>query len=223
MYILIIEDDSKLANYISNGLSQESHNVDVAHDGIEGLDFCFDSKYDVIIVDRMLPKLNGISVIKALRQNNIYTPVLILSSLGNVNDRIEGLTAGGDDYLTKPFIFGELLARLNALSRRPNINQIKNKLSAGNIKIYIQEHRVTKNNIDIRLLPREYKLLKYFIENKGFIQTKTMLLNKIWDINFNPGTNVVETHISRLRAKISPKPTEELIKTIHGIGYMIEK
>ncbi len=223
MYILIIEDDTKLANYISNGLSQESHNVDVAHDGIEGLDFCFDSKYDVIIVDRMLPKLNGISVIKALRQNNIYTPVLILSSLGNVNDRIEGLTAGGDDYLTKPFIFGELLARLNALSRRPNINQIKNKLSAGNIKIYIQEHRVTKNNIDIRLLPREYKLLKYFIENKGFIQTKTMLLNKIWDINFNPGTNVVETHISRLRAKISPKPTEELIKTIHGIGYMIEK
>ena len=223
MYILIIEDDSKLANYISNGLSQESHNVDVAHDGIEGLDFCFDSKYDVIIVDRMLPKLNGISVIKALRQNNIYTPVLILSSLGNVNDRIEGLTAGGDDYLTKPFIFGELLARLNALSRRPNINQIKNKLSAGNIKIYIEEHRVTKNNIDIRLLPREYKLLKYFIENKGFIQTKTMLLNKIWDINFNPGTNVVETHISRLRAKISPKPTEELIKTIHGIGYMIEK
>ena len=223
MYILIIEDDTKLANYISNGLSQESHNVDVAHDGIEGLDFCFDSKYDVIIVDRMLPKLNGISVIKALRQNNIYTPVLILSSLGNVNDRIEGLTAGGDDYLTKPFIFGELLARLNALSRRPNINQIKNKLSAGNIKIYIEEHRVTKNNIDIRLLPREYKLLKYFIENKGFIQTKTMLLNKIWDINFNPGTNVVETHISRLRAKISPKPTEELIKTIHGIGYMIEK
>ena len=223
MNILIIEDDIALSDYISKGLLQESCNVDVVSDGIEGLDLCFNSDYDVIIVDRMLPKLNGISIIKALRQNNIFTPILILSSLGSVNDRITGLASGADDYLTKPFVFGELLARLNALSRRPNINQTKSELSAGNIKMYLDEHRVTNKNDNIHLLPREYKLLKCFMNNKGLIQTKTMLLNKIWDINFNPGTNVVETHISRLRAKIDSKSSEKLIKTVRGVGYLIEK
>ena len=223
MKLLIIEDDLVISNYLCNGLLENYHNVDLATDGIEGLELCFTSEYDVIIVDRMLPNIDCISIIKTLRENKIFTPILIISNLGYVNDKIEGLTAGADDYLSKPFEFGEFLARINTLARRPNIIQHKNELSAGNIRIYLDEHRVTKNDTYIQLLPREYKLLKFLMENAGLVQTKTMLLNKVWDINFNPGTNVLETHISRLRAKVSPNSKEGLIKTIRGVGYKIEK
>ena len=223
MKLLIIEDDLNISNYLCKGLVEMDHSVDLAINGIEGLELGLTLVHDVMIVDRMLPKLDGVSLIKTLRDNQILTPILILSNLGCVNHKIEGLSAGADDYLSKPFVFGELLARIDALARRPNIIKRNKELSAGDIRMYLDEHRVTRNGDDIYLLPREYKLLKFLIENVGYIQTKTILLHKIWDINFNPGTNILETHISRLRAKINTKSKKSLIKTIRGVGYVIEK
>ncbi|SDW07195.1 two-component system, OmpR family, response regulator [Allgaiera indica] len=222
MKILVVEDDATTSEYIAEGLRQEGHTVDLTAEGRDGLIHATSGDYDVMIIDRMLPGLDGMSLVKALRAAHNRTPVLFLTSLGGVDDRIEGLNAGGDDYLVKPFAFGELSARIQALGRRPHLKEETTVLSAGDLKMDLLARRVTRAGQEIDLLPREFALLEHLLRRKGRVQTRTMLLEAVWDISFDPQTNVVETHISRLRAKIDKPFDHELIKTVRGSGYRIE-
>ena len=222
MRILVIEDDATTADYIASGLREEGHAVDLVTDGRDALMQATGDGYDVMIVDRMLPGLDGLSVVKAIRATRNTTPVLFLTSLGGVDDRIEGLNAGGDDYLVKPFAFGELSARVAALARRPQMKETVTELAAGDLKMDLLARRVTRAGREIDLLPREFALLEQLLRRKGRVLTRTMLLESVWDIRFDPQTNVVETHISRLRAKVDKPFDQELIKTVRGAGYRIE-
>lgn len=223
MKILVIEDDKTTGAYISDGLREEGHVVDLITDGRDALLQASASEYDMLIVDRMLPGLDGMALVKTLRGAKNQTPVIFLTSLGGVDDRIEGLNAGGDDYLVKPFIFGELSARVAALARRPRATQEDTVLRAGDLEMDLVRRKVTRAGQVIDLLPREFALLEHLLRRKGRVQTRTMLLEAIWDISFDPQTNVVETHISRLRAKIDKPFAHELIKTVRGSGYRIEE
>ena len=222
MKLLLVEDDATIASYVLNGLRQEGHVVDHVVDGREALALAMDGKYDVMIVDRMLPGLDGLSLIKALRAARMLTPVLFLTALGGVDDRIEGLMAGGDDYLVKPFAFGELSARIFALARRPQQQDMETVLSVADLRMDLIRRTVSRGGVDIDLLPREFALLEHLLRRRGRVQTRTMLLEAVWDIGFDPQSNVVETHVSRLRAKVDKPFDRELIKTVRGAGYKID-
>lgn len=222
MKLLVIEDDPTTAEFILHGLQQEGQVVDHVANGRDALWQAMNGAYDVLIVDRMLPDLDGLSLVKSLRAAKITTPVIFLTTVGGVDDRIEGLNAGGDDYLTKPFAFGELSARIQALARRPQTNMQETSLQAGDLVIDLVRRTVTRAGQEIDLLPREFALLEHLVRRKGRVQTRTMLLEAVWDINFDPQTNVVETHISRLRAKIDKPFDRELIRTVRGAGYRID-
>ncbi|MBJ6373111.1 response regulator transcription factor [Sedimentitalea arenosa] len=222
MKILVIEDDETTGQFIARGLREEGHSVDLVTDGRAGLIEATGGTHDVMIVDRMLPEIDGLTLIKTLRAAGNRTPALFLTSLGSVEDRIGGLNAGGDDYLVKPFAFGELSARVAALARRPPAQEQDTVLKAGGLEMDLIARKVTRDGVTIDLLPREFAILEHLLRRKGRVQTRTMLLEAIWDISFDPMTNVVETHISRLRAKVDKPFDTELIKTVRGAGYRID-
>lgn len=223
MRILCIEDDRELSEYVHKGLSEKGHCVDCALGGKDGLVYATTQHYDVILVDRMLPDIDGLTIVKTLRGTENLTPVLIFSALGEVDDRVKGLRSGGDDYLVKPFAFSELLARIEALHRR-NASQSQNETSlhAGDVELNLLTRQVKRNGVTITLQPTEFRLLEYLLRHKGQIVTRTMLLEYVWDYHFDPQTNVIDVHISRLRQKIDKSYDAPLIKTIRGSGYIIE-
>lgn len=223
MKILVIEDDISTGNYIADGLREEGHSVDLIANGADGLVQATIGTYDVMVVDRMLPGLDGMSIVKTLRATKNTTPVLFLTSLGGVDDRIEGLHAGGDDYLVKPFTFGELSARITAIGRRPRSESEATVLKVADLEMDLLHRRVTRAGQVIELLPREYALLEHLVRRKGRVQTRTMLMEAIWDIHYDPLTNVVDTHISRLRGKIDKSFDMELIETVRGSGYRVRE
>ena len=222
MRALIIEDDEVVARFIAKGLRQHGYLVDVARDGRDGLFHALEQAYDVMIVDRMLPALDGLSVLKTVRSAGNTTPILILSALAEVDNRVEGLRAGGDDYLTKPFAFSELVARLEALQRRPRGGVAADTVyRAGDLELDPRRRTVTRAGEPIRLLPREFALLEYLMRNRGQVVTRTMLLENVWDYHFDPQTNVVDVHVSRLRAKVDRPFSDPLIETVRGVGYRL--
>lgn len=222
MRILIIEDDPKIAAYVSKGLKQEGFAVDHAADGIEGLHLAGSEPYDLAIVDIMLPGRDGLSVIEALRQQGINTPVIILSAKRSVDERIQGLRKGGDDYLTKPFAFSELVARVHALLRRSSGTVEPTSLRAGDLVLDLIRREVERSGIKIELQPREFALLEYLLRNKGRIVSKTMIMEHVWDLHFDPQTNVVEARMSRLRDKVDEAFPAKLIHTVRGVGYVLK-
>jgi two-component system OmpR family response regulator len=221
MRLLLLEDDANTAAYVSKGLEEEGHTVDHLADGRDAVAKAIGEDYDVIILDRMLPGLDGLAIIKTIRSAGRRVPVLFLTALGGVDDRVEGLDAGGDDYLIKPFAFSELLARVNALARRPHIKGEETRLKVGDLEIDLVSRKVTRGGVAIDLQPREFRLLEVLMRNRGRVVTRTMLLERVWSFHFDPKTSVVETHISRLRAKIDKPYGKELIHTIRGSGYTV--
>jgi len=223
MHILLIEDDSEAANYLLKGLNESGHSVDHALNGEDGLHLALSGNYDVMIVDRMLPQRNGLSVIKMLRAGGNTTPALVLSALGEVDDRVDGLQAGGDDYLVKPYAFSELLARLTALVRRVGPVNPETHLQVADLDMDLGAYRVTRAGKQIRLQSRERRLLEYLMRHQGQVVTRTMLLEQVWDYHFDPQTNVVDVHISRLRTKIDKDFDLPLLHTIRGVGYKLSE
>ena len=221
MKILVIEDDRESAAYLVKGLRESGYVVDHAPDGREGLFLATSGSYDVLIVDRMLPGMDGLSVIGALRATEVHTPVLILSALGAVDDRVKGLRAGGDDYLVKPFAFSELLARLEALLRRGAAPAAQTKLRVDDLEMDLLARTVKRGTQVIELLPREFRLLEYLLRHAGQVVTRTMLLEHVWDYHFDPQTNVIDVHISRLRQKIDKGFPHALLHTVRGAGYSL--
>ncbi len=221
MRILIIEDDRETSQFLQKALKESGHAADLAHDGEDGLVLARDGGYDLLIVDRMMPRLDGLSVVKALRDDGIRTPVLFLSALGAVDDRVKGLKAGGDDYLTKPYAFTELLARAEALVRRVEPQETQTRYQVGDLILDRLSHRVTRGGEHIPLQPREYRLLEYMMRNAGQVVTRTMLLENVWDYHFDPQTNVIDVHVSRLRGKIDKGFERPLLHTVRGAGYMM--
>ena len=221
MRLLIIEDDRDVAGYLAKAFNEVGHVADVASDGEDGLNLALDGAYDVLIVDRMLPKLDGLSVIGKLRADGISTPALILSALGQVDDRVKGLRAGGDDYLAKPYAFSELLARVEVLARRRVGPGEETVYRVADLELDRLSHRVARGKDEIVLQPREFRLLEYLMKHAGQVVTRTMLLENVWDYHFDPQTNVIDVHISRLRSKIDKGFSQPLLHTVRGAGYMI--
>ena len=222
MKILLIEDDLSTLNFIKKGLKESGHIVDAFSNGNDGLDAAYLGEHDVIILDRMLPEIDGLTIVTKIRNNKITTPVLFLSALGEVNDRVKGLKAGGDDYLTKPFSFSELIARVEALNRRQNPKSEIDILKADDLLLNKKTRKVTRNSVLINLQPQEFKLLEVLMENSNEVITRTMLLEKVWDLHFDPQTNIIDVHISRLRKKIDKDHDVQLLHTIRGAGYSIQ-
>ncbi len=223
MRVLIIEDDSETANFLLKALRESGHTAELAGDGISGLEFAREGAFDVLIVDRMLPELDGLSVIQTLRKEGNQTPVLVLSALGEVDDRVKGLKAGGDDYLTKPYAYAELLARVEALSRRQTPGEQATRLVVGDLVLDRLSHAVTRAGEPITLQPREFRLLEYLMKHAGQVVTRTMLLENVWDYHFDPQTNVIDVHVSRLRSKIDKSFDKPLIHTVRGAGYVVRE
>ncbi|MGH6815332.1 MAG: response regulator transcription factor [Hyphomicrobiaceae bacterium] len=221
MRILIIEDDRETAHFLQRALRESGHSADLAFDGEEGWTLARDGGYDVLVVDRMLPRLDGLSVVRNLRAEGVRTPVLILSALDAVDDRVKGLRAGGDDYLIKPGAISELLARIEALVRRSQPEEQATRYVVGDLVLDRLAHRVTRAGETIPLQPREYRLLEYLMKNAGHVVTRTMLLENVWDYHFDPQTNVIDVHVSRLRAKIDKTFAKPLLHTVRGAGYMV--
>ena len=221
MRLLIIEDDRDAAEYLVKAFREVGHVADHAADGEEGLALALDGQYDVLIVDRMLPKRDGLSVVGMLRSRNIHTPALILSALGQVDDRVKGLRAGGDDYLPKPYSFSELLARVEALARRPGGRGEETVYRVGDLELDRLSHRVSRGDDEIVLQPREFRLLEYLMKHAGQVVTRTMLLENVWDYHFDPQTNVIDVHVSRLRQKIDKNFDRPLLHTVRGAGYCL--
>ena len=221
MRILMIEDDRSVSDYAARGLTEAGHVCDVLADGTDGLFQATRESYDVLMVDRMLPGLDGLSLVRALRAAGVKTPVLFLTAMGGIDDRVEGLEAGGDDYLTKPFAFAELLARVNALARRPPVQDVKTVLRVADLELDMLRRQARRAGVSIDLLPKEFTLLDVLMRNEGRVVTRTMLLERVWDFHFDPKTSVVETHISRLRAKIDKPFDVPLLHTIKNAGYSI--
>ncbi len=219
MKILLVEDDVEVAAHVAGGLAARGHHVECAADGKDGLAKGQTGSHDVIIMDRMLPALDGLSVVKSLRAGNIHTPVLYLTTMDAIEDRVAGLESGGDDYLVKPFAFEELLARVRALARRP-AREDKTRLTAGELDMDLIKRKVTRAGKAIDLFPQEFKLLEYLMRNEGRVVTRTMLLEKVWEVHFEVSTSVVESHMSRLRSKLGPDGAE-LIQTVRGAGYIL--
>jgi two-component system OmpR family response regulator len=221
MRVLVIEDDRETAQFLQRSLKENGHMADIAGDGETGLALAREGGWDVLIVDRMLPRLDGLSVISTLRAEGSRTPVLILSALGEVDDRVRGLRAGGDDYLTKPYAYTELLARIEALARRPTPEEQVTRYTVGDLSLDRLSHKVARAGQAIVLQPREFRLLEYLMRNAGQVVTRTMLLQNVWDYYFDPQTNVIDVHISRLRGKIDKGFAKPLLHTVRGSGYMI--
>ena len=221
MKILVIEDDMEAAKYLLKAFAEAGHNPAHAADGESGLHQAQTEDFDVLIVDRMLPKLDGLSILKNLREEGKVTPALILSALGDVDDRVEGLRSGGDDYLTKPYAFSELLARVEVLAKRSSSLEQETKLKVGDLELDRLSHTVSRNGEKILLQPREFRLLEYLMRNADTVVTRTMLLEKVWDYHFDPQTNVIDVHISRLRTKIDKDFEVPLLQTIRGAGYKL--
>ncbi len=222
MRILVVEDDEVAAEYVRKGLMEEGHVVDLAGDGELGLEMAKAADYDALILDRMLPKRDGLSLLQDLRKDGDTTPVLILSALGEVDQKVEGLRAGGDDYLAKPYSFAELLARVEAIGRRSDPTAAVTKLKAGELEMDLLARTVSRAGQNILLQPREFRLLECLMRHGGKVVTRTMLLEKVWDYHFDPQTNVIDVHISRLRAKIDKEFDTPLLHTVRGAGYRLQ-
>jgi two-component system OmpR family response regulator len=222
MRILVIEDEARTADFIERGLKEKGHAVDVCRTGPDGLSFALSGDHDAIILDRMLPQMDGLTILKTLRAEDKHTPAIILSALGQTDHRVEGLRAGSDDYLVKPFAFSELLARLEAIVRRRDPRAAEQtELKAEDLRLDLQARRAFRGSREIDLLPREFAILEYMMRNAGRPVTRTMLLNHVWDYQFEPQANVVDVHISRLRRKIDGPGEKPLIETLRGEGYRI--
>jgi two-component system OmpR family response regulator len=218
----MVEDDATIADFVSKGLAESGYAVDVATDGERGVELALTGGYDAAIVDVMLPRLDGLALIDRIRARGVGTPVLILSARRTVDDRVKGLQAGGDDYLTKPFAFAELLARLQALIRRSTGQTEPARLSLGDLSLDLLSRRAERAGKPIDLRPREYGLLEYLLRNQGRVLTKTMILSHVWGYNFDPGTNVVDVLVSRLREKIDRDFDPKLLHTVRGVGYVLK-
>jgi two-component system OmpR family response regulator len=222
MKILVIEDDREAADYLEKAFAEAGHTAHVARDGDTGFALAEGGAYDVMIVDRMLPRRDGLSLIAALRARGNSTPVLILSALGEVDDRVTGLRAGGDDYLTKPYAFSELLARVEALNRRGSAREAETVYRVGDLELDRLSHEVRRGGREITLQPREFRLLEYLMRHGGQVVTRTMLLENVWDYHFDPQTNVIDVHVSRLRGKIEKGFDKPILHTVRGAGYMLK-
>jgi two-component system, OmpR family, response regulator len=223
MHVLVVEDDAVARDYLAKGLREAGHTVDIAVDGLDGLHLATSKSIDVLLVDRMLPKLDGLALIQSLRATGHKTPVLILSALGEVDDRITGLRAGGDDYLTKPYHIAELLARIDALARRGDGAALDPKLKLADLELDRMTRRVTRAGKKIELTAREFQLLEFLLRHSGQVVTRTMLLEGVWDYHFDPQTNVIDVHISRLRQAIDKDFTPPLLHTVRGAGYSLRE
>jgi two-component system OmpR family response regulator len=222
MKVLLVEDNERVASFVRKGLEEDGHVVDYADNGRDGLFLASTETYDAMVLDRMLPGgVDGLAIIEALRKTGNPTPGLILSALADVQERIAGLRAGGDDYLTKPFAFGELAARLDALVRRSQAADFDRMLAVGDLKMDLLSRKVTRGERPIQLQPREFKLLEFLMRHAGHVVTRTMLLENVWDYHFDPQTNVIDTHISNLRHKIDAGFSRPLLKTVRGAGYRL--
>jgi heavy metal response regulator len=222
MRILVIEDEKKVADFIKRGLKEEGYAVDVASDGEEGLFQAMEIAYDLILLDLMLPKLDGISLCKKLRQNNIRTPLIMLTAKDSVKDKVTGLDSGADDYLTKPFSFEELLARIRALLRK-GINNLPTRLQVADLVLDLVSHKVWRAKEEITLTAKEYSLMEYFMRNPGVVITRTMIAEHVWDINFDTFTNVIDVYVNYLRNKIDKEQNKKLIHTVRGRGYILKE
>ncbi len=222
MRLLIVEDDREAAQAMATGLSERGHECEQAHDGEAGLAAADGRKFDVMIVDRMMPRLDGVGMVGALRRRGDATPVLFLSALGEVHDRVTGLNAGGDDYLVKPYALAELIARVEALARRRDTGGVQTQLKVGDLEMDLIGRRVHRAGVEIDLQPREFQLLEFLMRHGGQSVTRTMLLEKVWEYHFDPQTNVIDVHISRLRAKIDKGFDKAMLQTVRGAGYRLE-
>lgn len=223
MKILLVEDDREAASYLVQALDEAGHVTHHAADGETGFAMASGMDYDVLIIDRMLPRRDGLSIVESLRAESDQTPVLILSALGEVDDRVTGLRAGGDDYLTKPYAFTELLARIEVLARRSSPSEAANSFQVGDLLLDRLSRKVERNGETVLLQPREFRLLEYLMKHAGQVVTRTMLLENVWDYHFDPQTNVIDVHMSRLRAKIDKGQAHPLLQTVRGAGYMIRE
>jgi two-component system, OmpR family, response regulator len=222
--ILVVEDNERVARFVTRGLREAGHIVEHAANGRDGLFLAASEPHDVIVMDRMLPgDIDGLAIIEALRKSGNRTPILILSALNDVDERIRGLRSGGDDYLTKPFAFGELLARVDALGRRSVDSGTDRILQVGDLRMDLLSRRVSRGSRPITLQPREFKLLEYLMRHANQVVTRTMLLEAVWDYNFDPQTNVVDVHISKLRQKIEYDSERPLVRTVRNAGYMLSE
>lgn len=219
--ILVVEDDPQLADYLLKGLREDGFTAEHAADGRDGLFLASDSRFDAIVMDRMLPGMDGLSVVRGLRAAGVETPVLFLSALSHIDERVKGLRAGGDDYLTKPFSYAELSARLDNLMRRAAPATAQTSLSCGELTVDLLTRRVRRGERPIELLPREYKLLEYLLRHRDRVVTRTMLLEEVWDYRFDPHTSVIDTHISRLRKKIEARGETPILHTLRNVGYRL--
>lgn len=221
MHIMLVEDDSQVSAYASRGFTEAGHVVDVLENGREAMIQCLQTDYDVLVVDRMLPGMDGLSLVKALRASGNKTPAIFLTAVAGVDDRVAGLEAGGDDYLTKPFAFSELMARVNALARRPSTSVEITSLQVADLHLDLLSRVATRGGENIDLQPREFTLLEVLMRNEGRVVSRTMLLEQVWDFHFDPKTSVVETHISRLRGKMDKPFPEPLLHTVRNLGYSL--
>lgn len=222
MRILVVEDDDVVSGFLKRGLNEAGHTLLVARDGVDGLDFAINEKFDLAIIDLMLPSMDGLTVIERMRQQGVQVPVLILSARRSVDDRVTGLRTGGDDYLTKPFSFSELLARIEALSRRSSHTESPSTLCFADVQLDLLSRRVSRSGQRIELQPKEFALLEYLIRNAGIVVSKTMIMERVWNYTFDPCTNVVEARISKLREKIDRQFQQPLIHTVRGAGYVLK-
>jgi two-component system OmpR family response regulator len=223
MKLLLVEDDRETAAYVRRALTEAGHAVDLATDGRDGLLLAAGETYDVMVLDRMLPRVDGLAILRTIRASGVKTPVLLLTALGGIDDRVEGLEAGGDDYLVKPFAFAELLARVNALARRPPPQDVQTTLKVADLEMNLLRRTVTRGGKRIELQPREFQLLEYLMRHAGKLVTRTMLLEAVWDFHFDPKTNIVESHVSRLRSKVDRNQATDLIHTLRGAGYSLRE
>lgn len=221
MRILVVEDDAETAGYLTGGLEEEGHAVSWSRAGRDGLFMAMTENFDLLIIDRMLPELDGLTLVKTLRAAKVEAPVLFLTTMAGIDDRVTGLNAGGDDYLVKPFAFSELVARVKALSRRPRGTTVDTQFKVADLELDVVKHVVKRAGQEIQLQPREFRLLEYLMRHAGQVVTRTMLLDNVWNYHFDPKTNVVESHLSRLRTKIDKGFTPELIHTVRGAGYCL--
>ncbi len=222
MKILVVEDEVKVLNFIRKGLQENAYTVDTAADGEEGLFLAEENDYDCIILDIMLPKMDGYQIIRSLRSNKVKTPVIFLTAKDSVSDKVKGLDFGADDYLVKPFAFAELLARVKALVRREK-DKPQDKFSVGDITMNVLQHRVERDGMTVELTPKEFALLRYFMENQGQVLTRTMISENVWGYNFDSMTNVIDVHINSLREKIDKGRDVKFIHTVRGVGYVFEE
>ncbi|HYZ35026.1 MAG TPA: response regulator transcription factor [Crenalkalicoccus sp.] len=221
MKVLVVEDDRSTREYLAKGLTEAGHVVDTAANGRDGLFLAAGETYDLMVIDRMLPGLDGAGIVRTVRAAGVRTPILLLTTMGGIDDRVDGLNAGADDYLVKPFALAELLARLNALARRPPISAEPTRLRVTDLEMDLLARTVTRAGRRIELQPREFRLLECLMRHAGQVVTRSMLLEKVWDFHFDPQTNIVETHVSRLRGKVDRGFAEELIHTVRGAGYCL--